>query len=566
MADEPKLIVAVEARLDRFERQLKQAGLIAERELKELESKTQFSIGGIAAGNLLAIGIEKAMKGAIDAITEAVDKMNKLNDVIVLTGISAENLQRVGFATRGAGLSDATMVAGLESIATKMNEINHGETELSKFLDKNNVKYRERNGLVIDANKALDLAAALMERAGNELDKVKIAEKFGLTKEWAKAIGESVEKWQGMKAAANVNPELERSLKHLEEINKLVALLRANFTGWGTSLTTSVLPALDVIATQLAIFTAALAKPFEGGWAGEKFVNDLAARMKTASESIKAALAEANTPRIRVEGKGTIKGLGADAAEKERDAIDKAVDALKKRNELAEAELATIGLTVQKQEEARQMALLRAAAEREGKNLQEAMTAEMVKQVARAGELQQKTAENNAKWAEMVSASRELGSIMSDAMKGLVLEGKKFDEVLKNIGNRIASKAFDKLFDIMFAAPAGGGGSAFMNLFNLGGARMAGGPVRGGSAYMVGERGPEMFVPNRSGMVVPNTALANGGGGVTIGSPTTNVVVQGSADRETLGLKQQMLAARDRRFVADVAHATSELRRRSAFA
>jgi hypothetical protein len=41
------------------------------------------------------------------------------------------------------------------------------------------------------------------------------------------------------------------------------------------------------------------------------------------------------------------------------------------------------------------------------------------------------------------------------------------------------------------------------------GARAGGGPVSGGSPYMVGERGPELFVPTGSGTIVPN------GGGKT---------------------------------------------------
>lgn len=49
--------------------------------------------------------------------------------------------------------------------------------------------------------------------------------------------------------------------------------------------------------------------------------------------------------------------------------------------------------------------------------------------------------------------------------------------------------------------------------------RAAGGPVTGGSPYIVGEKGPELFVPGRSGSIVPNHALG-GGSGVT-----TNVVV-----------------------------------------
>ncbi len=50
--------------------------------------------------------------------------------------------------------------------------------------------------------------------------------------------------------------------------------------------------------------------------------------------------------------------------------------------------------------------------------------------------------------------------------------------------------------------------------------RASGGPVTAGTPYIVGEEGPELFVPGRSGTIVPNGALSPGGravgGGVTI--------------------------------------------------
>ena len=48
-------------------------------------------------------------------------------------------------------------------------------------------------------------------------------------------------------------------------------------------------------------------------------------------------------------------------------------------------------------------------------------------------------------------------------------------------------------------------------------ARAMGGPVAGGSTYLVGERGPELFTPGTSGMITPNNAL---GGSTSI---TVNV-------------------------------------------
>lgn len=44
--------------------------------------------------------------------------------------------------------------------------------------------------------------------------------------------------------------------------------------------------------------------------------------------------------------------------------------------------------------------------------------------------------------------------------------------------------------------------------------KASGGPVKGGRPYIVGERGPELMIPNRSGTIIPNDKL--GGGGVVV--------------------------------------------------
>ncbi len=44
--------------------------------------------------------------------------------------------------------------------------------------------------------------------------------------------------------------------------------------------------------------------------------------------------------------------------------------------------------------------------------------------------------------------------------------------------------------------------------------RAGGGPVRGGTPYIVGERGPELFVPNTAGIIQPNQSPRNIPGGV----------------------------------------------------
>jgi lambda family phage tail tape measure protein len=77
---------------------------------------------------------------------------------------------------------------------------------------------------------------------------------------------------------------------------------------------------------------------------------------------------------------------------------------------------------------------------------------------------------------------------------------------------------------IKFAMSAFGGGGP-EPLGNAGGAgfpgRASGGSVSENAPYMVGERGPELFVPQRSGTIIPNHQLSTalGGGGTTFNGP-----------------------------------------------
>jgi len=93
------------------------------------------------------------------------------------------------------------------------------------------------------------------------------------------------------------------------------------------------------------------------------------------------------------------------------------------------------------------------------------------------------------------------------------------------------------------------GGSFLGTLF--GGARALGGPVTGGRSYLVGERGPEMFVPSSSGSIVPNGA----GGSVTV-SPTYNIDARG-ATMELINVLPGMFAENNRRLVESISQAMS---------
>jgi phage-related minor tail protein len=73
--------------------------------------------------------------------------------------------------------------------------------------------------------------------------------------------------------------------------------------------------------------------------------------------------------------------------------------------------------------------------------------------------------------------------------------------------------------------------------------RAIGGSVQSGQPYMVGERGPEMFVPNSQGSIVPTNKMG-GGGGVVV-NQTINVTtgVQQTVRAEIATLMPQIANA-----------------------
>ncbi len=74
--------------------------------------------------------------------------------------------------------------------------------------------------------------------------------------------------------------------------------------------------------------------------------------------------------------------------------------------------------------------------------------------------------------------------------------------VLKDIGRTLIQFGLNTFFNSLGSGGTGGAGGALSRLF-----KADGGPVAGGNPYIVGERGPELFVPGQSGQVVSNEGM-----------------------------------------------------------
>ena len=110
---------------------------------------------------------------------------------------------------------------------------------------------------------------------------------------------------------------------------------------------------------------------------------------------------------------------------------------------------------------------------------------------------------------------REAGEMIAMGFEDAILSGNKLSDVLKNLAQDLMRLIFRNVITAPLAAGIG-------NFINDGlGFLAEGGPARAGSPYIVGEKGPELFVPGTSGTVIPNDRMNQMGG--SAGGTTVNI-------------------------------------------
>lgn len=123
--------------------------------------------------------------------------------------------------------------------------------------------------------------------------------------------------------------------------------------------------------------------------------------------------------------------------------------------------------------------------------------------------------------------AKELGNTFSSAFEDAIVEGRKFKDVLKGLAQDIL-----RLFvRQQISAPiAGFFGDLFKGIF--GGGKAVGGEVDPSKVYLVGEKGPEAFVPNTKGTIIPAAqTAAMSSGGMGHGGNIYNIDARGADEK-----------------------------------
>lgn len=105
--------------------------------------------------------------------------------------------------------------------------------------------------------------------------------------------------------------------------------------------------------------------------------------------------------------------------------------------------------------------------------------------------------------------AQQAGQAVAQGFQDAVFQGQGLHKMLQTLLGDLLKVIFQKEITAPLADFLTGG---FKSLFSIGGHAM-GGPLSGPS--MVGERGPELFVPSGYGTIIPNDQLRSGGGGTT---------------------------------------------------
>jgi len=578
MADTPlrTLSVVLEANAAPMRDSLTEAEKIVSDAMGKMESSfegVKSSMDDLAAG---AAGLRTALAAILSGVSlaalvkfihDANRELVDLDNSAKLAGVSLERLQSLQFAGAIGGMKGKDITSGLEQLGKLLDEASRKENDLTKWFDANNVQWKDIDGHVVDTSKAFGIIADMIRNAPTERMKVDIAEMAGFSKEAVPFLEKGADAINqvaaGAKEAGAVTDRelVDKAHKFVEQWNEASTLWVTRMQAAIGDIMPGMLSLLDVSGKFLAGFLQGLATlgRVVGAVTGLSSPSGPVAAAiagRLGSTAGAAAFGAAITPTKRP----------PEEESDEKNALDTAIDRLQRRIELLNAETTSVGLNTEAKEKARATAELLAAAGRD----EETVTDETRQKIDAMAETYAKAAAKAhdalMSFQSFNEALRFGGDMLVNIVDGLITKTQTLQQVAQNalraliqallqaellgsgplagiLGTKSATGGVGGLLGSIFPFPGAGGGAAVAA--GIDGTFAEGGDVSIGRRYLVGERGPELFIPSASGRIDPN--IGGGRTQVNVITPPGSSVEQRQRNQGDVEILDLVISAMDQK-------------------
>jgi len=210
------------------------------------------------------------------------------------------------------------------------------------------------------------------------------------------------------------------------------------------------------------------------------------------------------------------------AADTRRNQVESYIEQLERSSRILQAELDTIGKSNAERARAVELARVGTVADKE--------QISRITAAVDGNEALRKKIEEVRKTSDgLKEAGAAAGAAITDGLADVLVDGASVQETIDALIKQFAKLALQAAFlgTGSFGGLTGSGGG-ILGMFGLAGARAAGGPVDAGKTYVVGERRPELFVPDRPGTILPSVPTGGSMTTTNITAPITITVEGGS--------------------------------------
>lgn len=200
------LVVQLGAKLDQFQSDMNQAGDIADSAVSRIEdsfSNLNPGLGGFSALGLSITGITGSVGALLTALSSVNGELAQIQKSAAFSNVSTDRFQQIQFAAGQGGVDNKQSSTDLANVSKLLADAKYNENSLTKLLDENNIKYKDRNGQIINLNQLLTIAGGLLGKFDSIPDKTKAAQMLGLSEGWVEALRNGSKSFEDIAQSAN---------------------------------------------------------------------------------------------------------------------------------------------------------------------------------------------------------------------------------------------------------------------------------------------------------------------------------------------------------------------------